>query len=111
MNRQHVVPIEPMAQFAERDAQLENFPADPDLINRKMRGIKIVLADEDHRQFFSAAKFSDSQRTPSPVAPSPKKLTATRWSSRIFAARAAPIARGMVPPRSGRIPSDPPTGR
>jgi len=50
MNLQHIVPIHPMAQFAERDPQLVYFLADSNLIDRKMRGIEVVLANEDDGQ-------------------------------------------------------------
>jgi len=51
--------------------------------------------------FFIAAKFIASYSTPSPVAPSPKKLTTTRPSRRIRAASAAPSASEIVPATIG----------
>ena len=46
--------------------------------------------------FLTEAKFIDSWKTPSSVAPSPKKLTASSPPPFICAANAAPTAMGIV---------------
>ena len=54
--------------------------------------------------FQSCARLSDSWKVPMFVAPSPKKATATRGSSRSLNARPAPTIAGRPPPMTAFAP-------
>ena len=57
--------------------------------------------------FQSWARLSDSWKVPVFVAPSPKKATATRGSSRILKASPAPVIAGSPPPTTAFAPRFP----
>ena len=61
--------------------------------------------------FHSWARFSDSWNVPAFVAPSPKNATATRFSPRIWKARAAPTIAGNPPRRRRSHRDSRPRGR